>query len=100
MSSVGDSNYVSFLRSAAKPFQVLPFLEYCLQHEIKLSAEEIALMCSSHSGTDFHVKAVAELQARFGVHVEHLLTGAVSAPFRPGMLTRRCAADVLTISAR
>jgi L-asparaginase II len=75
MASLGDSNLVTFLRSSAKPFQVLPFIERGGAEKFGLTAREISLMCSSHSGTDEHVEMVKGLQAKVGVTVNDLLCG-------------------------
>jgi glyoxylase-like metal-dependent hydrolase (beta-lactamase superfamily II) len=51
----GDPNTKTYLRSAAKPFQILPFLERGGMEEFGITEREVALMCASHSGTDDHV---------------------------------------------
>ena len=52
LASLGDSNLVTFLRSSAKPFQALPFIERGGQEKFGLTSQEVSLMCASHSGTD------------------------------------------------
>lgn len=49
------------LRSAAKPFQAIPLLEYGGAEEYDLSGEEIALTCGSHGGEPVHVATAAAL---------------------------------------
>lgn len=71
----GDPNRVTFLRSSAKPFQVMPFLEHGGQSFYQLSQREIAIMCASHSGTDQHVATVRGIQARTGFGEADLLCG-------------------------
>ena len=44
----GDPSFRICLRSAAKPFQAFPLLEYGGVEEYELSGEEIALTCASH----------------------------------------------------
>jgi len=66
---------ITFLRSSAKPFQALPFIERRGHEKFKLTPREIALMCSSHSGTDEHVEAVKGMQAKVGVNVGDLMCG-------------------------
>jgi L-asparaginase II len=75
LASIGDPQLVTFLRSSAKPFQALPFIELGGQEKFGLTPREIALMCSSHSGTDEHVEAVKGMQAKIGVGVGDLLCG-------------------------
>ncbi|MFL7893380.1 MAG: asparaginase, partial [Anaerolineales bacterium] len=51
----GNPNTVTFLRSSAKPFQALPFVEAHGPEEYDLSPADIAVICASHSGTNAHV---------------------------------------------
>jgi L-asparaginase II len=71
----GDPNAVTFLRSTAKPFQALPFLEHGGAAAYQLSPREIAVICASHSGTDEHVAVIRNIQARVGVSESELLCG-------------------------
>jgi L-asparaginase II len=64
----GDPYSIAYLRSSAKPFQVLPFLEQGGIVRYGLSSQEIALMCASHSGTDEQVAVLRSIQAKAGVH--------------------------------
>jgi L-asparaginase II len=80
VASYGDPLACTYLRSSAKPFQALPFIEHGGQKAYNLSAKEISLMCASHSGTDDHVAAVRALQAKIGLQESDLLCG-VHPPF-------------------
>ncbi len=75
LASAGDPYTVTYLRSTAKPFQALPFLEHGGKEFYQLTEQDIALICSSHSGTDQHYQAVLELQAKTGVSESDLLCG-------------------------
>ncbi|MEI7848702.1 MAG: asparaginase, partial [Chloroflexota bacterium] len=75
LASLGDPQLVTFLRSSAKPFQALPFIERGGQEKFGLTPREVALMCSSHSGTDEHVATVKSMQAKIGVEVGDLMCG-------------------------
>lgn len=75
IASYGDANTVTYLRSTAKPFQALPLIESDASHTYALSDEEIAVICSSHSGCDEHVAIVQQLQAKCGVQESDLLCG-------------------------
>jgi L-asparaginase II len=75
IASFGDPQAVTFLRSSAKPFQALPFIEIGGAEAYDLTDREIALMCASHSGTDEHVKVVLEMQRKIGVSEQDLLCG-------------------------
>lgn len=72
---LGDPYAVTFLRSSAKPFQALPFLEQGGQAAFGLTPREIALACASHSGTDDHVAVVRSMQIKAGISEADLLCG-------------------------
>ncbi|MDH5505976.1 MAG: asparaginase [Anaerolineae bacterium] len=75
IASVGDPQVVTFMRSSAKPFQALPFIEAGGDKTYNLSAAEIALICSSHSGTDEHYLTAHNLQAKAGLDESQLMCG-------------------------
>jgi L-asparaginase II len=75
LAHLGDPQTVTFLRSTAKPFQALPFIERGGHEKFGLSAREIAIMCASHSGTDDHVATIKTMQAKIGVTVDDLMCG-------------------------
>lgn len=72
----GDPSTRACLRSAAKPFQAIPLLEYGGAEEYELSGEEIALMCASHGGETVHVATAAALLRKGEFDEEDLLCGA------------------------
>lgn len=71
----GDPFINTYLRSSAKPFQVLPFVERGGVEHFGLTEEELAILCASHSGTDEHVRVVSGIQAKVGVTESHLMCG-------------------------
>lgn len=71
----GDPEAVTFLRSSAKPFQLVPFLKAGAGEYFNLSLPEVAIMCASHSGTDEHLAVVSGLQEKLGVQEGELLCG-------------------------
>ena len=75
IASYGDPNTVTFLRSTAKPFQLLPFIEAGGAEHFQFTQQEIALMCASHSGTDQHVEVVSHIQQRVGITESSLMCG-------------------------
>lgn len=87
LSSAGDPGLVTFLRSATKPFQVLPLVEGGGMQRFDLSETELAVMCASHHGTDEHVQVVSGIQAKLGVEPNDLLCG-VHAPEDPATAQR------------
>ena len=79
----GDPNTVTFLRSSAKPFQALPFIERGGHTAYNLTPREIALICASHSGTDEHVMVVRSIQEKAHVQETNLLCGVHSPIHEP-----------------
>ncbi len=75
LASVGNPDTVTYLRSSAKPLQVLPFLAAGGAQHFHLSKEEIALMCGSHSGTDAHVQMAASILSKIGASESDLHCG-------------------------
>jgi L-asparaginase II len=72
----GDPSTRSCLRSAAKPFQAIPLLEYGGIDEYDLTPEEIALTCASHGGEPLHVATAAAMLRKGEFDEEDLLCGA------------------------
>src|SRR5512140_2317736 len=71
----GDPKIVTFLRSSAKPFQALPFIERGGDQTFHLTSKETAILCASHEGTDEHVEVIKGIQAKVGVQESDLLCG-------------------------
>src|SRR5919109_4937774 len=75
LASYGDPKTVAFLRSSAKPFQVLPFVERGGVEYFNFTPRELALACASHEGSDMHVQAVTALQNKIGIEESNLQCG-------------------------
>lgn len=71
----GDVQTVTFLRSTAKPFQALPFVERGGMEHFGLTPAELAVICASHSGTDRHVAVVRSIQQKAGLQEDQLQCG-------------------------
>jgi L-asparaginase II len=71
----GNPEVVTYLRSSAKPFQALPLVESGTVDHFGLTPRQLAVICSSHAGTDEHVATVAAAQAQVGVTEADLLCG-------------------------
>ncbi len=69
----GDPATRTCLRSAAKPFQAIPLLEYGGRAEYDLTGEELALTCASHGGEPVHVSTAAALLRKGEFDEEDLL---------------------------
>ena len=74
--SIGDAAKPMYWRSAAKPFQVLPFVERGGVAKFNITNEELALMVSSHSGESEHVHLVQAALAKVGLSTQDLACGA------------------------
>lgn len=73
---LGDPQAVTFLRSTAKPFQALPFVEHDGPKAYGFNVEETAILCASHSGTDEHVATVKSMHHKAGLTLEDLQCGS------------------------
>ena len=62
--SAGNPAHHTFVRSAIKMFQVLPFVEAGGVDQFQLTAEELALCTASHGGEPFHVAAARSILAK------------------------------------
>ena len=91
VASYGDPNLVTFLRSSAKPFQALPFIESGGHERWNLNPREIAIICASHTGTDEHASVLQAIQSKIGVTQADLLCGIhapIDAPTREALRER------------
>ena len=75
ISSYGDPKAVAFLRSSAKPFQALPFVERGGVEYFGLTPGELSISCASHEGSDLHVQTVEGIQRKIGVDESALQCG-------------------------
>jgi L-asparaginase II len=73
--AAGDVAVPVFPRSAVKPLQALPLVESGAADQFKLSDEEIALCCASHSGEPAHVRGVERILAKAGFDAADLACG-------------------------
>lgn len=74
--SLGDPDTVAFLRSSAKPFQALPFVERGGVEHFGFTPRELALSCASHETAQIHLEAVAALQKKIGIQESDLQCGS------------------------
>ena len=73
--SYGDPQAVAFLRSSAKPFQALPFVEGGGVEYYGFTPRELSLACASHEGSDLHVQTVEGIQKKVGLEESALQCG-------------------------
>jgi L-asparaginase II len=77
---LGDPERVAYLRSTVKPFGLVALIEAGGIEAFGLSSAEIAIMASSHSGEDQHVRTIQALYRRAGVSQTVLACGAEGMP--------------------
>ena len=75
ISSYGDPNAVVFLRSSAKPFQAIPFVEHGGVEYYGFTPRELSISCASHEGSNLHVQTIEEMQRKIGLEESHLQCG-------------------------
>src|SRR6267143_4984515 len=71
----GDPDFVTFWRSAAKPFQALPLVLDGAADRFGLTAVDLALCCASHSSEPGQVNLVRELLQKIGCSERDLTCG-------------------------
>lgn len=65
--SFGDPDFVTFTRSAAKPFQALPLVESGAADAFGLAPGELAVVAGSHLGEEMHVATLRRVLGAAGV---------------------------------
>src|SRR5215510_11008901 len=76
VASLGYPQYVTFLRSSAKPFQAMPLLVTGAADRFGFTDREVALACGSHNGEPIHTELAASMLRKIGLGVEALRCGA------------------------
>jgi L-asparaginase II len=71
----GDPSLVTWWRSCAKPFQVMPFLESGGFDELAWREPELALACASHGGEPEHVALAENMLRDLGLEEGDLACG-------------------------
>ena len=74
--SHGDPHTVAFLRSSAKPFQAIPFVERGGAEHFHFTQSELAISCASHETAQMHLDTVKAMQAKIGIQENDLQCGA------------------------
>lgn len=75
IASVGDPHTIAFLRSSAKPFQVLPFVESGGLEYYRLTYQELSISCASHEGSEVHVSTVKNFLGKIHLDESFLQCG-------------------------
>jgi len=77
---LGDPDRVVTLRSTVKPLGLVSLLRAGGVKEFDLTSEELAIMASSHSGEDVHVRTIQALYRRIGIPQAVLACGSDGMP--------------------
>ena len=68
----GNPEYKSFIRSALKPFQAIPFVSSGASSKINNSSKSIALACGSHSGSKVHAREAFKILWEYDIDINNL----------------------------
>lgn len=74
--SLGDPEAKIYFRSCAKPFQAVPFVASGAMEKYRVTPQELAVICGSHSGEPAHLETVSSILNKLGLHEENLECGA------------------------
>jgi len=86
LASAGSPGTVTYMRSCAKPLQILPLLESGAADHFRLTSAEAAIMIGSHNGEPRHVETVRGILAKIGLSEEFLMCGAHAPYHKPSAL--------------
>ena len=67
----GNPEYKSFIRSALKPFQAIPFVSSGAASKINNAPKSIALSCGSHSGSKIHIREAFKILWEYDIEVKN-----------------------------
>ena len=65
----GNPEYKSFIRSALKPFQAIPFVSSGASSKINNDSKSIALACGSHSGSKHHSREAFKILWEYDIDI-------------------------------
>lgn len=80
VASTGDIDFVTYLRSSAKPFQAISVIISGARDRFGFDARQLALMAGSHSGEPYHVACGASIMASIDLPLSALKCG-IHTPF-------------------
>ncbi|MBO8243867.1 asparaginase [Prochlorococcus marinus XMU1411] len=68
----GNPEYKSFIRSALKPFQAIPFVSSGAASKINNFSKSIAIACASHSGSKLHAREAFKILWEYDIDIKNL----------------------------
>ena len=89
----GDPETRAWLRSAAKPIQLLPLVEEGLADRFGFTGEELAVMAASHNAEPYHLAAVRSILEKAGLEEGLLRCGAHEPGHDPTAAAMRAAGE-------
>lgn len=75
LGGAGDPRAVTFWRSAAKPFQIMPFIASGGFDQLRWGEEELAIACGSHGGEPEHLALIEKMLGDIGLEEGDLACG-------------------------
>ncbi|SDM81240.1 asparaginase [Paenibacillus sp. yr247] len=81
--AIGNPLHMTYLRSAAKPFQAISVLQHSIENRFGFTGKETAVMAGSHRGEPFHIEAVESMLRKIGLS-EEMLACASTYPLNVG----------------
>jgi len=73
--SYGDPHYMTYVRSSAKPLQAMAVLRSGAYRDFNYSPQDLAAICSSHSGEEVHTETVAGIFSKARLTPKYLACG-------------------------
>ncbi|MBC8079005.1 MAG: asparaginase [Gorillibacterium sp.] len=83
--SVGNPERITYCRSSAKPLQAISVVESGVIEHFGLTEAELALICASHNGEEYHVRHAAGILAKLNLTEKDLQCGAHYPYYAPAM---------------
>jgi len=71
--SIGDPEFVTYMRSSAKPIQAIPLIKRGIDTKYNLSDKEITVMTGSHRAELFHVTALESIMDKVQIAEDELI---------------------------
>ena len=68
----GNPEYKTFVRSALKPFQAIPFVSSGAASKINNASKSISIACGSHSGSKIHTMEAFKILWEFDIDINKL----------------------------
>lgn len=96
IASAGDANFVTYMRSAAKPLQAINVLLSGAADRFQFTEKEVAITCSSHYGLELHREVIYSILRKIGCSTSDLLCGrplSVSIPYMQRQLRENMTLD-------